>query len=80
MTRYYPLLVKELYPTPESRPRQHETLIELYRKGQFAEALRLLRRSTWKWWIASLITLRLRSRPTLSIETCGSVEEGEADR
>jgi DNA-binding GntR family transcriptional regulator len=40
MTRYYPLLLVELYPTPESRPRQHETLIEIYRKGQIAEALR----------------------------------------
>jgi DNA-binding GntR family transcriptional regulator len=39
MTRYYPLLL-ELYPTPESRPRQHEALIEIYRKGQIAEALR----------------------------------------
>jgi FCD domain len=39
MTRYYPLLVKELYPTAESRPRQHEALIEWYRKGQLAEAL-----------------------------------------
>ena len=33
MTRYDPLLLKELYPTPESRPRQHEALIEFYRKG-----------------------------------------------
>jgi DNA-binding GntR family transcriptional regulator len=39
MTRYYPLLL-ELYPTAESRPRQHETLIEVYRKGQIAEASR----------------------------------------
>src|SRR6201993_490389 len=44
MTRYYPLLLKELYPTPESRPRQHETLIELYRKGQLAEALRAFKK------------------------------------
>jgi len=44
MTRYYPLLIKELYPTPESRPRQHETLIELYRKGQLAEALRAFKK------------------------------------
>jgi DNA-binding GntR family transcriptional regulator len=44
MTRYYPLLVKELYPTPESRPRQHEALIEWYRKGQFAEALRAFKK------------------------------------
>src|SRR6201987_4110415 len=44
MTRYYPLLVKELYPTPESRPRQHEALIEGYRKGQFAEAVRAFKK------------------------------------
>jgi hypothetical protein len=37
MTRYYPLML-ELYPTPESRPRQ-EVLIELYREGEIAEAL-----------------------------------------
>ena len=44
MTRYYSLLVKELYPTPESRPRQHEALLEWYRKGQFAEALRAFKK------------------------------------
>jgi DNA-binding GntR family transcriptional regulator len=44
MTRYYPLLLVELYPTPESRPRQHETLIEIYRKGQIAEALRAFKK------------------------------------
>jgi DNA-binding GntR family transcriptional regulator len=37
MTRYYPPLL-ELYPTPETRPRQHEALIEIYRKGKIAEA------------------------------------------
>jgi DNA-binding GntR family transcriptional regulator len=44
MTRYYPLLLVELYPTAESRPRQHETLIEIYRKGQIAEALRAFKK------------------------------------
>jgi DNA-binding GntR family transcriptional regulator len=34
--RYVPLLMK-LFPTPESRPRQREVLIELYRKGKIAE-------------------------------------------
>ena len=43
MTRYYPLLL-ELYPTPESRPRQHEALIEIYRKGEIAEALRAFKK------------------------------------
>jgi DNA-binding GntR family transcriptional regulator len=44
MTRYYPLLLKELYPTPESRPRQHEALIEFYRKGDIGEALRTFKK------------------------------------
>jgi hypothetical protein len=37
-TRYESLLVK-LFP-PETRPRQRETLTELYRKGKIAEAFR----------------------------------------
>ena len=32
------------YPTPESRPRQHEALIEWYRKGRLAEALRAFKK------------------------------------
>src|SRR5207253_4945009 len=43
MTRYYPLFL-ELFPTPESRPRQQEVLIELYRKGKIDEALRAFRK------------------------------------
>ena len=43
MTRYYPLLL-ELYPTPESRPRQHEALIENYRKGKIAEAIQAFKK------------------------------------
>src|SRR6516225_157277 len=35
-TRYEPLLLK-LFP-PETRPRQREVLIEIYRKGEIAEA------------------------------------------
>jgi DNA-binding GntR family transcriptional regulator len=35
-TRYEPLLIK-LFP-PETRPRQREVLIEIYRKGKIAEA------------------------------------------
>jgi DNA-binding GntR family transcriptional regulator len=38
-TRYEPLLL-ELFPTPATRPRQREILIELYRKGKIAEAFR----------------------------------------
>jgi DNA-binding GntR family transcriptional regulator len=41
-TRYEPLLLR-LFP-PETRPRQREVLIELYRKGKIAEALREFRK------------------------------------
>jgi GntR family transcriptional regulator, trigonelline degradation regulator len=43
MTRYYTLLL-ELYPTPESRPRQREVLIEIYRTGKIAEAFRAFKK------------------------------------
>ncbi len=43
MTRYYPLLLG-LYPTPESRPRQHEAFIEIYRKGKIAEAFQAFKK------------------------------------
>jgi DNA-binding GntR family transcriptional regulator len=43
MTRYYTLLL-ELYPNPESRPRQHVALIEVYRKGRIAEALQAFKK------------------------------------
>jgi DNA-binding GntR family transcriptional regulator len=43
MTRYYPLFQK-LFPTPESRPRQREVLIELYRNGKVAEAVEAFRK------------------------------------
>ena len=39
MTRYEPLYLR-VFPTPESRPRQREILIELYRKGKIAESFR----------------------------------------
>jgi DNA-binding GntR family transcriptional regulator len=38
MTRYEPVYLK-LFPTPETRPRQREVLIEIYRKGEITEAL-----------------------------------------
>jgi DNA-binding GntR family transcriptional regulator len=38
MTRYEPVYLK-VFPTSETRPRQWETLIEIYRKGEIAEAL-----------------------------------------
>jgi DNA-binding GntR family transcriptional regulator len=38
-TRYEPILL-ELFPTPATRPRQREVLIELYRKGKIDEAFR----------------------------------------
>jgi hypothetical protein len=42
-TRYYPLFLKVL-PDPVTRPRQRETLIELYRKGNIDEALRAFKK------------------------------------
>jgi DNA-binding GntR family transcriptional regulator len=41
-TRYEPLLM-ELFP-PETRPRQREVLIEIYRKGKITEAFRAFRK------------------------------------
>jgi len=41
-TRYEPLLIKLF--SPESRPRQRETLIELYRKGKITEAFRAFKK------------------------------------
>jgi DNA-binding GntR family transcriptional regulator len=41
-TRYEPLLL-ELFP-PETRPRQQEVLIEIYRKGKITEAFRAFKR------------------------------------
>src|SRR5262249_36457533 len=38
MTRYEPVYLK-LFPTPETRPRQREVLIEIYRKGEITDAL-----------------------------------------
>jgi DNA-binding GntR family transcriptional regulator len=37
MTRYDAFFLK-VFPTPETRPRQRETLIEIYRKGKIVEA------------------------------------------
>ena len=43
MTRYEPLYLK-VFPAVESRPRQWETLIQLYRKGKIAEAFRAFKK------------------------------------
>jgi hypothetical protein len=43
MTRYEPFYLK-LFPTPETRPRQREILIEIYRKGEITEALRAFKK------------------------------------
>jgi DNA-binding GntR family transcriptional regulator len=42
-TRYEPLLL-ELFPTPATRPRQRELLVELYRKGNITEAFRAFKK------------------------------------
>jgi hypothetical protein len=36
--------VIKLFPTSESRPRQRQVLIELYRKGKIAEAFRAFKK------------------------------------
>jgi DNA-binding GntR family transcriptional regulator len=43
MTRYDPFFLK-VFPTPESRPRQRETLIEIYRKGKIVEAFQAFKK------------------------------------
>ena len=43
-TRYNPLLLK-VFPDPATRPRQRESLIELYRKGKIDEALRAFKKA-----------------------------------
>ena len=43
MTRYDPLYLK-VFPAVETRPRQWEVLIQIYRKGKIAEAYRAFRK------------------------------------
>ena len=43
MARYDPLYLK-VFPTPETRPLQRETLIELYRRGKITEAFRAFKK------------------------------------
>jgi hypothetical protein len=43
MTRYDPFFLK-VFPTPETRPRQREALIEFYWKEKIAEAFRAFRK------------------------------------
>jgi DNA-binding GntR family transcriptional regulator len=43
MTRYDPFFLK-IFPTTETRPRQRETLIEIYRKGKVAEAFQAFKK------------------------------------
>ena len=40
---YFDPLYLEVFPTPETRLLQRETLIELYRKGKIGEAFRAFR-------------------------------------
>jgi DNA-binding GntR family transcriptional regulator len=44
MTRYDPFFLK-IFPTPETRPRQRETLIEIYRKGEIAGAFQAFKKT-----------------------------------
>ena len=43
MTRYDPLYLK-VFPAAETGPRQWETLIQIYRKGNIAEAFRAFKK------------------------------------
>jgi DNA-binding GntR family transcriptional regulator len=43
MARYDPLYLR-VFPTPETRPLQRETLIELYRRGKITEAFRAFKK------------------------------------
>jgi DNA-binding GntR family transcriptional regulator len=43
LIRYTPLVLK-VFPDPATRPRQQETLIELYRKGKVDEAVRAFKK------------------------------------
>jgi hypothetical protein len=44
MTRYDPFFLK-VFPTPETRPRQREALIEIYQKGKIAQAFQAFRKN-----------------------------------
>ena len=43
MMRYDPFFLK-VFPTPETRPRQREVLIEIYRKGKIVEAFQVFKK------------------------------------
>jgi hypothetical protein len=43
MTRYDAFFLK-VFPTPETRPRQREALLEIYRKGKIAEAFQAFKK------------------------------------
>jgi hypothetical protein len=43
MTRYDPFFLK-VFPRPETRPRQREALIEIYRKGKIIEAFQAFKK------------------------------------
>ena len=44
MARYDAFFIK-VFPTPETRPRQREALIEVYRKGKIAEAFQAFKKN-----------------------------------
>jgi hypothetical protein len=63
-TRYEPLLLK-LFP-PETRPRQREVLIEMYRKGKIAEAFRAFRKTYLETIDVAIDHLKSQGRNTLA--------------
>jgi DNA-binding GntR family transcriptional regulator len=44
VTRYDSFFLK-VFPTPETRPRQREALIEIYRRGKIAEAFQAFKKN-----------------------------------
>ena len=66
-TRYYPLIL-QVFPTPESRPRLHQVLIEIYRKGKVNEAVRTFRK-IYRQFIDQLIDgLKTQDRKPLVLK------------
>jgi DNA-binding GntR family transcriptional regulator len=66
--RYNPLLLK-LFPDPATRPRIREVLIEIYRKGKVADALRGFKRTYLAITQQVIHHLELSARKASAIET-----------
>ena len=67
MTRYYPLIL-QLFPTPESWPRQHQVLIEIYRKGKVDQAVRAFRKNYLGLVVQLIDALKTQDRKPLVLK------------